>query len=182
MFKNFLGGEPAKAAGSGRFGGNSALGHGPARWFGRVAPAVILLGVMGCATVKPLPQINLKAPGWTVRQGQAVWRLAHGSRDIAGDLIVAARPDGEAFVQFSKTPFPLVVARETAHQWQVEFPPQNKHYSGRGTPPKRVIWLYLPRVLAGQPPPPNWTWHQDSSGWRLENRTTGESLEGYFLQ
>ncbi len=96
--------------------------------------------------------------------------------------MVADGPDGEAFVQFSKTPFPLVVARETAHRWQVEFPPQNKHYSGHGAPPKRLIWLYLPRVLAGQAPPADWTWRQESTGWHLENRTTGESLDGYFLQ
>ncbi|HVV71537.1 MAG TPA: hypothetical protein VHI52_08570, partial [Verrucomicrobiae bacterium] len=64
----------------------------------------------------------------------------------------------------------------------VEFPPQNKHYAGRGAPPKRLIWLYLPRVLSGQPPPKNWVWQQDNTRWHLENRANGESIEGYFNQ
>ena len=139
-------------------------------------------GLAGCATVGPIPKVNLQEPGWNVRQGQAVWRLAHGTREIAGDVVVATGPDARAFVQFSKTPFPLVIAQSTKTQWQVEFPPQNKHYAGRGEPPKRIIWLYLPRVLSGQPPPEHWTWQEDPTHWRLENRETGESIEGYFNQ
>ncbi len=80
MFKKFLGGEPAEAAGSGEFANKLAQGNGPFRLLKPVMPVLALLGVLGCATVKPLPPINLKAPGWTVREGQAVWRLAHGTR------------------------------------------------------------------------------------------------------
>ena len=150
----------------------------------RVAPLLCLLlalGVAGCRTV-PLPAVNLKEPGWTVHEGQAVWRLEHGTREIAGEVLVATQADGRALVQFTKAPFPLVIGQETPNRWQVEFPPQNRHYSGRGKPPKRLIWLYLPRVLAGQQPPANWRWHEDNSGWRLENRASGEALEGYFTQ
>ncbi len=147
-----------------------------------LAVTLVLL-LCGCATVgHPLPAVNLKQPGWNVHEGQAVWHLAkaQGGREFAGEVLVATRPDGRAFVQFSKSPFTLVIAQENAHQWQVEFPPQNKHYAGRGTPPRRVIWLYLPRVLAGQAPPEDWTWHEDASGWRLENHRNGEYLEGFF--
>ncbi len=147
-----------------------------------LAAAVLAAGLTGCATVRPLPKVNLQDPGWTVRQGQAVWRLANGSREIAGDLILATGPKDQTFVQFSKTPFPLVIAQTGENRWQVEFPPQNKHYSGRGQPPKRIIWLYLARVLAGKPPPANWGWGQDNGQWHLENRATGESVEGYFNQ
>ncbi len=83
-------------------------------------------------------------------------------------------------MQFSKSPFAIVVAQENSNQWQAEFPPQNKHYAGRGKPPKRIIWLYLAKVLAGQAPPTGWSWHQDASGWRLVNNANGESLEGFF--
>lgn len=134
----------------------------------------------GCKTPAPLPKVNLQEPGWTVRQGQAVWRLEHGTREIAGDLIVANGPEDRSFVQFSKSPFPLVIAQSTAHQWAVEFPPQNKHYAGRGQPPLRLIWLYLPRVLSGKAPPKGWIWRQDAMQWHLENPASGESLEGYF--
>jgi hypothetical protein len=140
------------------------------------------LWATGCRTVPALPPVNLQQPGWQVRQGQAVWRLARGGREIAGDVLVASKNNGEAFLQFSKTPFPLVIAQTTPDRWQVAFPPQNRYYAGRGTPPKRLIWLYLPRVLTGKAPPKHWLWHQDANGWRLQNSATGESLEGFFNQ
>ncbi len=84
-------------------------------------------------------------------------------------------------MQFTKSPFPLLTATAVPGKWSVDIPPQKKHYAGRGVnPPKRLIWLYLPRVLAGNPPPENWTWRQDDKGWRLENHENGEALEGYF--
>jgi hypothetical protein len=130
--------------------------------------------------VNPLPQADLKEPGWTVRDGQAVWRLPKGQTELAGEVLVATRDNGQTFVEFSKGPFPMVVAQAAPGHWEAAFPPQNKHYSGRGSPPKRLIWLYLPRVLSGQPPPKDWSWHSDANGWRLENRANGESLEGFF--
>lgn len=154
-------------------------------WQGGILALIVLLilATSGCrATLPPLPRANLQEPGWQVHQGQAVWRFEHGKGELAGDLLVAAEPGGRAVVQFSKSPFPLVVAQETSNRWQVEFPPQNKHYAGRGEPPKRVIWFFLPPTLAGQAPPANWAWHSNSSGWRLENQASGESLEGFFNQ
>ena len=140
----------------------------------------LLLVNLSCQTVAPLPKVNLQEPGWTVHEGQAVWRLQHGTREIAGDLVVATGPNERSFVQFSKSPFPLVIAQSAEKKWAVEFPPQNKHYAGRGAPPLRLIWLYLPRVLTGQPPPKGWIWRTDKNQWHLENSATAESLEGYF--
>ena len=152
----------------------------PAEKFFRGFGLAALLALVGCQTTAPLPQVNLAEPGWKVLQGQAVWRPEHGTREIAGDLIVATGPADRSFVQFSKSPFPLVIAQGTANRWSIEFPPQNKHYAGRGKPPLRLIWLYLPRVLAGEPPPKGWIWRADAAQWHLENTATGESLEGYF--
>ena len=157
------------------------------RWVGRVLVNRIALPALAalfcsCATIGPLPKVNLQEPGWTVRQGQGVWHLAHGEREIAGDLIVATAPEDRSFVQFSKTPFPLAVAQSEGTRWSVEFPPQNKHYAGRGKPPQRVIWFYLTRALSGKTLPPNWTWQQDAGQWQLTNQATGESIEGYFNQ
>jgi hypothetical protein len=127
--------------------------------------------------------VNLQETGWTVHDGQAVWRMKGGGREIAGEILLATRPDGREFVQFSKNPFPLAVAQATAHSWEVQLPTENKRYSGHGRPPARLIFLYLPRVLAGQPPPRGWTWQRlPENGWRLENRASGEMLEGYFSQ
>jgi hypothetical protein len=142
----------------------------------------VLLGLLaaGCATVT-FPPVNLKEPGWTVRQGQAVWRRQRGGEGIAGEILVATRTDGRALVQFTKNPFPLVIAQSSPRAWTAEFPPQNKRYSGHGAPPPRIIFLQLPRVLAGRPPPKHWSWRkQDDGGWLLENVTTGESLDVYF--
>jgi hypothetical protein len=135
----------------------------------------------GCATVPPLPPVNLKEPGWTVREGQAAWTREQGASELAGEILLATKGD-RAFVQFSKTPFPMIVAQKTANTWEVQIPIQNKRYSGQGKPPARLIWLYLPQVLAGQPPPPGWSWKEDMTDWRLENRSTGEIIEGFLDQ
>jgi len=125
----------------------------------------------------------LKEPGWTLREGQAVWKPAGKKSEIAGEVQVATRPDdGRSFVQFSKAPFPLVIAQSTTNGWQIEIPAENRRYSGKGNPPERIIWLYLASVLEGEPLPKQWSWHQDGSEWHLENKTTGESVEGFFTQ
>jgi hypothetical protein len=150
----------------------------------RLYPGLLLLLVplLGCKLLPPLPPANLQQPGWTVHQGQVVWRLGRGSKEIAGDFMVATKSDGASFVQFTKPPFPFLIGRQTPTQWQVEIPPQDKRYSGHGKPPKRLIWLWLPRALSGQAPPRNWVWSQEGSTWNLTNGKSGESLEGYFEQ
>ena len=141
----------------------------------------LVLHLTGCRTIPTLPPVNLSETGWKTEQGQAVWRANSTAPEIAGDLMIATNPDGRSFVQFTKTPLPFVVAQSTPNTWQIQFVPNNKTYSGRGNPPVRLVWLYLPRCLAGQPPPKSWTWqHLDNNRWRLENRSTGEFLEGYL--
>ena len=142
-----------------------------------------LIGLPNCATVPPLPPVNLQEPGWTVQEGQAVWRMKRKDPELAGEILLATHSDGRTFVQFSKSPFPLMIGQSTADTWQVEVPTQNKRYSGHGQPSGRLIWLWLPRVLSGQPPPKGWSWQNlENGGWNLENASTGELLEGYFAQ
>jgi len=139
-----------------------------------------LLAAAGCQSlVPPIPPADLKEPGWTVREGQAVWRLPD-STELAGEVLVATRPDGRAFVQFTKTPFPMFVGQELGNRWEVQLPAKHKRYAGYGQPPERLLWLYLPRVLSGKPPPPKWVWREDARGWRLENPGNREAVEGYF--
>jgi hypothetical protein len=136
----------------------------------------------GCLSLsRRLPPVNVQAPGWTLRQGQAVWKLP-GGHDIAGDVLVATGPANQSFVQFSKTPFPILIGQTSGHHWQVELPTQKKFYSGPGSPPKRLIWLYLPRALLGQALPARWEWKQTETNWRLENHKTGEAIDGFFAQ
>jgi hypothetical protein len=145
-------------------------------------PCLLLLAAAGCQTVAPLPAVNLDEPGWTVRHGQAVWRRERGAPEIAGDILAAWRGP-RVFVQFSKPPFPLVVAQKTGAAWEIQVPAQNQRYSGRGKPPGRLIWLYIPEVLQGRAAPKGWSWQShDQAGWRLENPKTGQFLEGYFAE
>src|ERR1700741_4051068 len=169
---------------------NSRRGFSRGLTFGRLArPNLISVLVvvslvatmLGCRTAPTLRPVNLATPGWTTREGQAVWRPRTGAPEIAGDLTVATRPDGSSFVQFTKTPIPFVVARAEGNAWQIHFVPGNKTYSGHGRPPGRIGWLQLPTSLAGVPPPKPWQWQMlGNNNWRLSNPTTGESLEGYL--
>ena len=66
-----------------------------------------------------------------------------------------------------------MTAQANSGGWEVTAPAQNRRYSGHGLPPARILWLMLPRALAGQPLPENFSWRADSNGWRLENGKTG---------
>lgn len=156
-----------------------------------------LIALSGCMTAQHLPKEDLSGPGWTVRQGQAVWHTPrqkvfappHAERpappsppEIAGDLIVATRTDGSAFVQFSKTPFTVAIAQMTPTGWQLEIPPQNRHYSRPGKPPAQIVWFQLANGLTEKPLAKHWIWHGSASNFRLENPSSGESLEGFVTQ
>jgi len=143
----------------------------------------ILLGTLGCQTVSRLPAVDFKQPGWTVLEGQGVWRVKAGAPEIAGEVLLATNGAGRAFVQLTKNPFPLVIAQTTRDSWQIELPAQNKRYSGHGRPPKRMIWFFLPKALLGSSLPKGLSAQVlENNGWRLENRSSGESIEGYFNQ
>ncbi|HEX4266174.1 MAG TPA: hypothetical protein VH597_17690 [Verrucomicrobiae bacterium] len=136
----------------------------------------------GCLTGPPLPKVNLSEPGWNIRQGQAVWRTKKDAPDIAGEVLAATRADGSAFVQFTKTPFPFAIAQMSPRGWQIEFPPQNKHFAAPGSPPARIVWFQLANALLERPVAKGWTWSNSDTNWRLKNSSSGESLEGYFTQ
>ena len=103
-------------------------------------------------------------------------------RKLRVSYLSHTRTNGEAFVQFTKTPFPVVIAQRTRAQWQIQAPAQNQTYVGPGNPPGRVIWFRLAEALAGDSLPQPWSWRGDQNGWTLENRTSGESLSGYFRE
>ena len=144
---------------------------------------VFLIFVLtGCRSLPPLPQANLSEPGWKVYEGQAVWRAKKDAPEIAGEILLATNRNNGAFVQFTKTPFPIVIAQTTANAWQVEAPAKSRRYTRSGSPPARVLWLQLPRAFQGLPLPKKWSWKNSDDGWRIENISTGESLEGFFTQ
>jgi hypothetical protein len=119
--------------------------------------------------------------GWRIQEGQALWRPTARAPELAGELLVARQEDGRALIQFSKTPFPLVLAQTTATNWAIRFPSQKLAFRGRRPPPARFAWLYLRPALAGEVLPAALRFERKpDGGWRLENRRTGETMEGYL--
>lgn len=153
-------------------------------WFSKVFRCLVF-GIwcfisFGCQTAAPLPPLDFKEPGWKIRQGQAVWKPKREAPELAGEILIAFNSDGRTAVQFTKTPFPFVVARTTSATWQLEIPAKNKRYSGHGKPPVRAGWLFLAQSIEGTPPPLPWKFQKlEDSNWRLENTKTGEVIEGF---
>jgi hypothetical protein len=147
-----------------------------------VTVLVMLAGLSGCHTAPPLPPADLRAPGWEIREGQVLWKPRRDAEGIAGEILIAIQKDKRAFVQFSKHPFPIVTAGVIPNSWELEIPTQGKRYSRRGKPPSRLLWFQLLRAIAAQELPGPWVWTSANTegAWRLENRKTGETLEGYF--
>ncbi len=140
----------------------------------------VVVFLTACNTV-PLPPTNLNQPGWKIQEGQAVFRAKKDAPEIAGEILLATNPDGRTVVQFTKTPFPFVIAQTTPKSWQLEVPAQNKKYSGPGKPSARISWFHLPPALKGIAPPNPWIFHKpENENWRLENKKTGEMIEGFL--
>jgi hypothetical protein len=142
--------------------------------------AILLAICTGCRTT-PLPPVNLAEPGWKLLQGQAVWKASKSAPELAGELQLATGANGRSFVQFTKTPLPIVVGQTTSTNWQIQFVPQNRSFSAPGKPSSRLIWLHLASCLSGQPAPKGWTFEKrDGGAWRFENKGSGEVLEGWL--
>jgi hypothetical protein len=134
---------------------------------------------LGCRNVPLLKPLDLSEPGWTLRQGQALWIPRDGAGELAGELLIATHPNGGGFVQFSKTPLPLVVAQITSNTWRIQFVAENQTFSGRGQPPTRFLWLHLAPCLLGRPAVKPVRYQNESGGaLSLTNLVTGESIRG----
>jgi hypothetical protein len=130
--------------------------------------------------MKP-PLFTASGPGWRVREGQAIWRPQAGQPELGGELVLACHQDGAWVLEFAKTPLVLVLAQSTGTNWFLRFPPGQASFAGRSPPPSRFVWLHLPAALAGDSLPPDCAFQRKPDGnWRLENRRTGEALEGFL--
>src|SRR6266542_1818487 len=135
----------------------------------------------GCHALPRQTPLDFSEPGWTLRQGQAVWRPKPDASDIAGELLVAMHRDGRSVVQFAKPPLPFVEAQRGTNSWQIQFFALNKKYAGRGRPPSRILWLQLPDGLAGSHTETNWFLTQPCTGaWHFKNLVTEEALDGFL--
>jgi hypothetical protein len=135
----------------------------------------------GCRTSSQGLLLSISGPAWHTQQGQALWRANPHMPELGGDLVMATHDDGSCVMHFDKTPLPILVAQTTSTNWVIDFPARRLCFTGRGAPPARFAWLYLPAALAGQPLPPRFRFERKpDGGWRLENTRSGESLEGFL--
>lgn len=143
------------------------------------AGVFLILIFAACATT-PLPPLELNAPGWQVRQAQAIWTTGRDKPEIVGDVLLSMNGRGSAFLQFSKT-LPIASVRIEPHLWEVDFPPQKRHYSGRGGGPKQIVWLQLLHLLAGDALAPPWSCTERSDAIvTIENAASRERVEVHF--
>ena len=147
---------------------------------GKRAPFLLLLLFLVACHTPPFPPVDLAAPGWQTRTGQAIWKPDRLKPEIVGDLILSTDQNGNAYLEFSKA-FPIVHARLMPDAWQIEFPPQNKRYAAPGPPPARISWLQLLRIWTGAEIPKRWNASDRSeNGITLRNTKTGELIEAHF--
>jgi hypothetical protein len=150
-------------------------------WAFYLALGMGLLFLSGCATNKTETLFTVSGSGWHVQQGQALWTPKRGAPQFGGDLVVASDGNGRTLIQFDKTPMSLVGVQTTTNQWLIRFPQGGGVWKGHEPAPTRTIWLHLNEALAGKPMPKPLHFEQKPDGnWRLENPSTGESLEGFL--
>ena len=145
--------------------------------------SLLLCSAVSCRTIAPLPAVNLAEPGWTLRQGQALWRSKRDAPEIAGEIIFATHRDGRTLLQLTKNPLPFVTVQTAGDAWQIEFVPQQRRFSGKGVPTKRLPWVHLARALSGTNPPAPLKFTKDGpDNFALENPDNGETITGFLGQ
>lgn len=161
------------------------LGHGITglTGFATLTLAALVLPTSGCHAGRSSRSTLAADPAWRVRQGQAVWRPRRDAPEITGELLLAAgKPDSGFLLEFSKPALPMVRVIRRPKGWEISATGRGT-YRGRHAPP-RLAWFQLGRLLYGEPLAQEWEGARgdlDSGGiWWLENRRTGERLEGFF--
>jgi hypothetical protein len=132
----------------------------------------------GCRSTPWPGPANFNEPGWTLRQGEAVWQRDEKQPGVAGELLVAMHLDGRSVIEFSKAPLPLVTARRTTNFWRIEFMGGRRARAGRGLPSPRFLWLHLPDAIAGRRSD-DWQFEARPEGrWQFLGVGTTERIEG----
>ena len=142
-------------------------------WLGCVA-----VGLTACAVSAPaLKKVDLEDPGWRIWRGQALWKPNAERPTLAGEIIAARHLNGDVLVNFSKSPLPLVTAQTAGDTWRFDIVEGGRFYSGSGSPPKRIVWFFLPALLDGETMPKNWKAGMTEKGvWTVRNQRTGETI------
>ena len=141
---------------------------------------ILALALCSCRTTSHLPPVNLSEPGWTQRQGQAVWRRESDKPEFAGELLLATQGD-RVMLQLTKNPLPFVNVQSRGSQWELKYIQQRRFHHGNDVPDADLIWVHLARALNGtQPPTPLIFQSTPPNGFKLENPKTGEMVSGFL--
>ncbi len=132
----------------------------------------------GCAAPRIAP-IDLGEPGWKVHESAAVWHPPGNAPELAGELLVAAHPDGRLLVQFSKQSLPIVTATAVPGAWSIASPLRRSAVGGHGRPTDRVPWFQIRSLPPGAPGSARWKLTAvPGAPWRLGAASGTEFVEG----
>lgn len=112
--------------------------------------------------------------------------MGKNTPEIAGDILYFKGKEGSVALQFSKSPFPVLLTQVHSSGWQIELLTEKKTFSGDGKVPGKygplpLGWVVLSSLLAGNPAPAGWEYQKESDGnFRLTNPKTGETLNGFL--
>ena len=140
-------------------------------------PFGALLWLTGCMGPK-LGPVDLREPGWVVRESQVVWRPRREAPELVGELMVATNPDGRRLVQISKQSLPLVTAQQSALGWNLSSTLRRGRFGGPLPATDRVPWFQFSALPPTSPTSIRWKLERHTNGWwRLSNFNTGEQVE-----
>ena len=135
------------------------------------------MGLSGCRTATPLPEVDLFGSEWKVWQGQALWKPGADRPRIAGDLIAARHVNRDVLVSFANPPVHIFTAQTGDGKWTIDFVERSHSYAGRGRPPKRFVWFRIPELLDGGELPSPWEVERlEKDEWVLRHPKRGESI------
>jgi|GEM_PF-1343995 len=144
--------------------------------------AVFLLACVSCASTS-FSKLDTKQPGWQIRQGEVTWKPSKRHAEVLGEFVLAFDGRGESCIEFSKAMLPIVTTQISTTNWQIQFNSKSLSFKGTGVPSERFGWLQLPGALEHNKLPNKWKYMEKIDGtWKLENRKSGEVIEGRFNQ
>ena len=138
---------------------------------------LLAIVLSSCTTGVLLPEVDLSAAGWTVWNGQALWKAEADRPAIAGEILLARHSNGDVLISFAKPPVPIFTAQTSGKIWKIDFIHTQRTHSGTGGPPSRFIWFQIPSLLEDATAPKGWLLLTvDDPIWELRNPESGEHI------
>jgi len=129
-----------------------------------------------CSTGVSLPEVDLSAPGWTVWNGQALWKAEAERPAIAGEIVLARHDNGDVLINFAKPPVPIFTAQLSGVNWKIDFIYSQNTHSGTDGAPSRFVWFQIPSLLQSAVVPEGWQVQVAKPVWELLDPNSGEHI------